>query len=92
MVCLCFYGVFVFLWCVCVFMVCLCFYGVFVFLFTSRALSKLVVLVIFMLYKWLLVKPYVPSDKLEDSSVVDSVIDMLFVLMVCLCFNGVFVF
>ena len=40
----------------------------------------------------MLVKPYVPSDKLEDSSVVDSVIDMLFVLMVCLCFNGVFVF
>ena len=31
MVCLCFYGVFVFLWCVCVFMVCLCFNGVFVF-------------------------------------------------------------
>ena len=35
----------------------------------------------------MLVKPYVPSDKLEGSSVVNSVIDKLFVecLMVCLC-------
>ena len=32
-------------------------------------------------------KPYVPSDKLEGSSVVNSVIDKLFVE----CFNGVFV-
>ena len=35
----------------------------------------------------MLVKPYVPSDKLEGSSVVNSVIDKLFVE----CFNGVFV-
>ena len=35
----------------------------------------------------MLVKLYVPSDKLEDSSVVNSVIDKLFVE----CFNDVFV-
>ena len=35
----------------------------------------------------MLVKPYVPSDTLEGSSVVTSVIDKLFVG----CFNGVFV-
>ena len=35
----------------------------------------------------ILVKPYVPNDKLEGSSVVNSVIDKLFVE----CFNGVFV-
>ena len=33
----------------------------------------------------MLVKPYVPNDKLEGSSVVNSVIDKLFVE----CFNGV---
>ena len=35
----------------------------------------------------MLVKPYVPSDKLEGSSVVNSVIDKLFVE----CLYGVFV-
>ena len=35
----------------------------------------------------MLIKPYVPSDKLEGSSVVNSVVDKLFVE----CFYGVFV-
>ena len=35
----------------------------------------------------MLVKPYVPSDKLEVNSVVNSVVDKLFVE----CFDGVFV-
>ena len=36
----------------------------------------------------LFVKPYVPSDNVEGSSVVYSVVDKLFVefFMVCLCF------
>ena len=45
-------------------------------------------LVIFMLYKCLLSPMYpLPSDKLEGSSVANSVIDKLFVE----CFYGVFV-
>ena len=48
----------------------------------------LVVLVIFMLFNvQMLVKPCVPSDKLEGGSVVNSVVYKLFVE----CFYGVFV-
>ena len=41
-------------------------------------------LVIFMLYKCLLIP--VPSDNLESSSVMNSVVDKLFVEGVCACF------
>ena len=53
------------------------------FVVTSRALSSVVDIHVVQM----LVKPYVPSDKLEGSSVVNSGIDKLFVecLMVCLC-------
>ena len=53
------------------------------FVVTSRALSSVGNIHVVQM----LVKPYVPSDKLEGSSVVNSVIDKLFVE----CFNGVFV-
>ena len=53
------------------------------FVVTSRALSSVGNIHVVQM----LVKPYVPSDKLEGSFVVNSVIDKLFVE----CFNGVFV-
>ena len=54
------------------------------FLVTSRTLSSVGdIHVVHML-----VEPYVPSDKLEGSSVVNSVVNKLFVE----CFYGVFVF
>ena len=53
------------------------------FVVTSRALSSVGDIHVVQM----LVKPYVPSDKLEGSSVVNSVIDKLFVD----CFYGVFV-
>ena len=53
------------------------------FVVTSRALSSVGDIHIVQM----LVKPYVPSDKLEGSSVVNSVIDKLFVE----CFIDVFV-
>ena len=53
------------------------------FVVTSRALSSVGNIHVVQM----LVKPYVPSDTLEGSSVVNSVIDKLFVG----CFNGVFV-
>ena len=53
------------------------------FVVTSRALSSVGNIHVVQM----LVKPYVPSDKLEGSFVVNSVIDQLFVE----CFNGLFV-
>ena len=53
------------------------------FVVTSRALSSVGDIHVVQM----LVKPYVPSDKLEGSSVMNSVVDKLFVE----CFYGVFV-
>ena len=53
------------------------------FVVTSRVLSCVVDIHVVQI----LVKPYLPSDKLEGSSVMNSVVDELFVK----CFDGVFV-